>query len=59
VTNEKLLYLYSTSIIIQVIKLKTMRWAGHGTRIEDKRSSCRVLVDKPEGRKPLERPRHR
>jgi hypothetical protein len=36
-----------------------MRWAGHVARIEEKRNSYRLLVGKPEGRRPLGRPRRR
>jgi hypothetical protein len=36
-----------------------MRWAGHVARIGDKRIAYRLLVGKPEGRRPLGRPRRR
>jgi hypothetical protein len=36
-----------------------MRWAGHVARIGEKRNSYRLLVRKPEGKRPLGRPRHR
>jgi hypothetical protein len=36
-----------------------MRWAGHVARIGEGRNLYTVLVGKPEGKKPLERPRHR
>jgi hypothetical protein len=36
-----------------------MRWAGHVARIGDERKEYSVLVGKPEGKRPLERPRHR
>jgi hypothetical protein len=36
-----------------------MRWAGHAARMGEKRNACRVLVGKPEGRRPLGRPRRR
>jgi hypothetical protein len=36
-----------------------MRWAGHVARIGEERKVYRVLVGKPEGRRPLGRPRHR
>jgi hypothetical protein len=36
-----------------------MRWAGHVARIGDKRNACRLLVGKPEGKKPLGRRRRR
>jgi len=36
-----------------------MRWAGHVARIGEERGVCRVLVGKPEGKRPLGRPRRR
>jgi hypothetical protein len=36
-----------------------MRWAGHVARIGESRGIYRVLVGKPEGKRPLGRPRHR
>jgi hypothetical protein len=42
-----------------MIKSRTMRWAGHVARIGEKRNAYRILVVKPEGKRPLERPRHR
>ena len=36
-----------------------MRWAGHVARMDEDRGAYRVLVGKPEGRRPLGRPRHR
>jgi len=36
-----------------------MRWAGHVARMGERRGAYRVLVEKPEGRRPLGRPRHR
>jgi hypothetical protein len=36
-----------------------MRWAGHVARMAEKRSVYRLLVGKPEGKRPLGRPRHR
>jgi hypothetical protein len=36
-----------------------MRWAWHVARMGKKRGACRILVGKPEGEKPLGRPRHR
>jgi hypothetical protein len=56
--NDKLHDLYSTPSIIRIIKLR-MRWAGHVTRIGEKRNAYRLLVGEPEGKRPLRRPRHR
>ena len=58
--NEELNDLYSSPNIVRVIKLRTMRWAGHVARmIEERGGVCRVLVGKPEGKRPLGRPRRR
>ena len=51
--------MYSSPNIVRVIKSKRMRWAGHVARMGKERGVCRVLVGKPEGRRPLGRPRHR
>ena len=45
--------------IVRVIKSRTMRWAGHVVRMGEERGVYRFLVGKPEGRRPLGRPRHR
>ena len=42
-----------------LIKSRRMRWAGHVARMDEERGLYRVLVGKPEGRKPLGRPRRR
>jgi hypothetical protein len=42
-----------------MIKLRTMRWAGHVARIGKKRNAYRILVGNPEGKRPLGRPRRR
>ena len=57
--NEELNYLYSSPNIVRVIKSKRMRWAGHEVRMGEERGVCRVLVGKPEGKRPLGRPRCR
>jgi len=51
--------LYSSPNIVQVIKSRRMEWAGHVARMGEKRGVYRVLVGKPEGRRPLGRPRRR
>jgi transcription termination factor 2 len=57
--NEELIDRYSSSNIVRVIKSRRMRWAGHVARMGESRGVYRVLVGKPEGRRPLGRPRHR
>jgi hypothetical protein len=51
--------LYSTPDIIRQIKLRRMRWAGHVAHMGEGRNVYRVLVGKPEGKKPLGRPMRR
>jgi len=57
--NEELNYLYSSPNIVRVVKSRRMRWAGHVARMGEVRGVYRVLVGKPEGRRPLRRPRRR
>ena len=57
--NEELNDLYSSPNIFRMIKLRRMRWAGHVARMGDGRGVYRVLVGKPEGQRPLGRPRRR
>jgi hypothetical protein len=57
--NEELHDLYSSSIIIWVIKLKGMKWVEHVAHLGEKRRACRVFVRKPEGKGQFERHRHR
>jgi hypothetical protein len=57
--NEELHDLYSSPSIIRMVKVRRMRWAGHVAPMGEKRKAYRLLVGKPEGRRPLERPRHR
>ena len=56
--NEELNDLYSSLNIVRVIKWRRLRWAGHVARMGEERV-YRVLVGKPEGRRPLGRPRRR
>jgi hypothetical protein len=57
--NEELSDLYGSPNIVRVIKSRTLRWAGHVTRMEERRGVDRVLVGKPEGKRPFGRPRRR
>ena len=57
--NEELNDLYSSPNIMRVIKSRRMRWAGHVARMEEGRGAHKVLVGRPEGKRPLGRPRRR
>jgi hypothetical protein len=57
--NEELNNLYSSPNIVRVIKLKRIKWAGHVARMGERRGVFRVFVEKPEGKRPLGRPRRR
>jgi len=49
----------SSPNIVWVIKPRRMRWAGHVACMGERRGAYRVFVGKPEGKRPLGRPRHR
>ena len=55
--NEEFRDLYSLPNIERVVKSRRMRWAGHAARMGEGRGVHRVLVGKPEGKRPLGRPR--
>jgi hypothetical protein len=57
--NEELQDLYSSPSIITVIKSRRMRLVGHVARMGEKTNACSLLVGKPQGKRPLGRPRHR
>ena len=57
--GDELNDLYCSHNIVRVIKSRRMRWAGHVARMGKERVVYRVLVGKPEGKRPLGRPRHR
>ena len=57
--NEELNYLYSLPNIVRVIKSRRIRWAEHVAHMGEERGAYRVLVGKPEGKRPLVRPRRR
>jgi hypothetical protein len=56
---EELHNFYSTQNIIRIIKERWVRWAGHVARMREKRNVYRLLAGKPEGKRPLGRPRRR
>ena len=51
--------MYSSLKIIRSLKSRRLRWAGHLAHMEQSRNEHRVLVGKPEGKRPLGRPRRR
>jgi hypothetical protein len=55
--NEELRDLYSSPSIIRIVKWRRMRLAGHVTRMGKKRNACSLSVGRPEGKRPLGRPR--
>jgi hypothetical protein len=57
--NEELHSLYSSPSIIRMIKSGRMRLVGHIARMVEKRNACRIVVGKPEGKRPLGKPRCR
>jgi hypothetical protein len=57
--NYELHSLYSSPNIVKVIKSRRMRWTWHVARMGEGRGAYRVLVGRPEGKRPLGRPRRR
>jgi hypothetical protein len=57
--HEELHNLYSSPSIIRIINSRRMRWAGHVARMGENRNAYRILVGKPEGKRPLGRSRRR
>jgi hypothetical protein len=57
--NKELYALYFSPNIIRVMKSRRLRWAGHVARMGKRKGAYRALVGKPEGRRPLGRPRRR
>jgi len=57
--NDELNDLYSLPNIVRVVKSRQMRWAGYVARMGEDRGVHRVLVGKPEGKRPLGRQRRR
>jgi hypothetical protein len=59
IAYDELHSLYSSPNIVKVTKSRRMRWAGHVARMGEGRDVYRVLVGRPEGKRPLGRPRRR
>ena len=57
--NSELHALYSSPNIIRSLRSRRLRWAGHVARMEQSRNAYKVLVGKPEGKRPLGRPSRR
>jgi hypothetical protein len=57
--NEELHNLYASTYIVRVIELRRMRWAEHVVRMGEMTNAYNILVGKPEGKRPLGRPRCR
>jgi hypothetical protein len=57
--NEELHNVYSSTSIIRMIKSMRMIWTGHVARRGKKRNAYKILVENPEGKRPLGRPRRR
>jgi hypothetical protein len=57
--NEELHNFYSSPSIIKMTKSRRMKWAEHVARMRKKSNAYRILEGKPEGKRPLERPRRR
>jgi hypothetical protein len=57
--NEELHNLFSSPSMISIIKSRRLRWAVHVARMGEKRKVYRLLVGKPEGKRPLGKPRRR
>jgi hypothetical protein len=51
--------LYCSPNIVMASKSRTERWEGHIARIGEMRNTYKILIEKPEGKRPLQRPRHR
>jgi hypothetical protein len=56
--HNELHNLYCSPTIIRIINW-SMRWAGHVAHMGEENNACRILVGKPEGKRPLGRPRRR
>jgi hypothetical protein len=59
VHNEELHNLYSSPNIIRMIKSRRMKWTENVACMGENRNACKILVGKPEGKRPIGRPRRR
>jgi hypothetical protein len=59
VSPAELYNLYSSARIIRIINSRRMRWARYVPHMGEKRNAYRIMVGKPEGKRPLRRPRRR
>jgi hypothetical protein len=57
--NEELHNIYSHAYIIRMMKIGRMRWTGCVAHIGEKNNACRTLIGKPEGKRPVGKPRRR
>jgi hypothetical protein len=57
--NDELHHLYSSPNIVRVIKSRKVKWAGHVERMGEGKGIYKVLVGRPEGKRPPGRPRRR
>jgi len=57
--DEELNDFYSSPNIVRVIKSRRMRWAGHVALMGERRGVYRILMVKPDGKRPIGRPRRR
>jgi hypothetical protein len=48
---------YFSPSVIRIIKSRRMRWTGHVARMGEKRNAYRILVEKPQGKRPLGKPK--
>jgi hypothetical protein len=51
--NKELRNSYTSTNVIRMIKSRRMRWIRHVARLVDKKNACRILVGKPDGKRPL------
>jgi hypothetical protein len=57
--NEELHCLFRSPNMVRMIKSRRLRWAGHVARMEEGRSTFKILTETPSEKRPLGRPRHR